>query len=243
MKIIPLSEGSYTVDKTKEFIPFDAAQDLLATRAPGSLLVEIQPFLVITSADIILLDAGLGFKKDGEWTLVKQLRANGIGASEITKVFLSHLHKDHIGAIYDIDTNAPVFPNAKYYVQKTEWDFAMTRESASFRKEMLSWMPAHPQVNWLDGSGVIDHYIQYEISGGHSPHHQVCKIVDGGEIVFYGGDEAPQLQQMKHRFAAKYDADGKKAMQLRQQWWERGEKEKWTFLFYHDIKNPTWKFD
>jgi hypothetical protein len=32
---------------------------------------------------------------------------------------------------------------------------------------------------------------------------------------FFGGDDAPQLQQMKHRFVAKYDFDGKKAMELR----------------------------
>jgi hypothetical protein len=50
------------------------------------------------------------------------------------------------------------------------------------------------------------------------------------------------LQQMRHRFVAKYDFDGKKAMELRGEWWEKGEKEKWTFLFYHDVKNATWKF-
>ena len=53
---------------------------------------------------------------------------------------------------------------------------------------------------------------------------------------------APQLQQMKNRFIAKYDYDGKKCMELRQQWWQQGEKEKWTFLFYHDIKMPVYSF-
>jgi hypothetical protein len=43
---------------------------------------------------------------------------------------------------------------------------------------------------------------------------------------------------MKHRFVAKYDFNGKKAMELRQEWWETGKKEDWTFLFYHDIKTP-----
>jgi hypothetical protein len=43
---------------------------------------------------------------------------------------------------------------------------------------------------------------------------------------------------MKNRFIAKYDFDGKKSMELRNQWWEQGKKEHWTFLFYHDIKSP-----
>jgi len=59
---------------------------------------------------------------------------------------------------------------------------------------------------------------------------------------FFGGDDAPQLQQMKHRFVAKYDHNGKKAMELRKFWWDQGERENWTFLFYHDVKNPIWKF-
>ena len=67
-------------------------------------------------------------------------------------------------------------------------------------------------------------------------------IVDGGETVFFGADDAPQLQQMKSRFVAKYDYDGKKFMELRKQWWQMGEEKKWTFLFYHDIKTPVFNF-
>jgi hypothetical protein len=43
---------------------------------------------------------------------------------------------------------------------------------------------------------------------------------------------------MKHRFVAKYDFNGKKTMELRRLWWEKGGKEGWTFLFYHDVKTP-----
>jgi len=62
------------------------------------------------------------------------------------------------------------------------------------------------------------------------------------EKIFFGGDVAPQLQQMKNRFKAKYDYDGAEAMELRMEWWKLGEMEKWTFLFYHDIKYPMYKF-
>ena len=83
-------------------------------------------------------------------------------------------------------------------------------------------------------------YIYASRSGGHCPFHQVFRIEDGGKILFFGGDEAPQVQQMKHRFVAKYDHDGKRAMQLRQQWWEQAAREHWTMLFYHDIQQPDW---
>ena len=106
MKIFPLSEGSFTVDKTKQFIPFDQSEHSLQSRPSGSLLVEIQPFVVITSKDILLLDTGLGFaiedlanEKKGRLQIHYNLAAVGISPSDITKVLLSHLHKDHSGGI------------------------------------------------------------------------------------------------------------------------------------------------
>ncbi len=77
---------------------------------------------------------------------------------------------------------------------------------------------------------MIDDYIHYEITGAHSPHHQVFWIKENEETIFFGGDDAPQLQQMKHRFVAKYDFDGKKAMELRQRMVGERRKGKMDFL-------------
>jgi hypothetical protein len=57
-------------------------------------------------------------------------------------------------------------------------------------------------------------------------------------MIFFGGDEAPQLHQLKNKFIAKYDVDGRKAMELRKKWWEQGASDHRTFLFYHDIQTP-----
>ena len=55
MKIIPLSEGAFTIDKTKKFVPFNKEIDDLQQRAVGSLLVEIQPFCIVAKNDIIII--------------------------------------------------------------------------------------------------------------------------------------------------------------------------------------------
>lgn len=245
MKIIPLSEGSFTIDQSKQFIPFNEAADNLQDRTRGSILVEIQPFVVITSKDILLLDTGLGFEQHGKLQLHQNLMNAGINPSEVTKVLLSHLHKDHAGGA-GIESQGKYtqlsLPNATYYVQNSEMKYAYEKGMPSFITKELDCLKDNKQVSFLEGNGSVDGYIRYEITGGHSPYHQVFWIQEDDEIIFYGGDEAPQLQQMKHRFVAKYDFDGKKAMELRQEWWQKGEEEKWTFLFYHDVKNPTWKF-
>lgn len=244
MKIIPLSEGSFTIDKTKIFVPFDEAKDVLKERPVGSLLVEVQPFLVITSRDILLLDAGLGFSnKNGVLQLHQLIMDNGINPSEVTKVLMSHLHKDHSGGVGIENENGISdklsFPAAKYYIQRQELEFALNDTTASYVKEDLECLKNSPQVVLLDGNGVIDGYIHYEMTSAHSKYHQVFWIEENGQKVFFGGDDAPQLGQMKNKYVAKYDYNGKKCMELRQEWWKKGEEEHWTFLFYHDIKSPV----
>ena len=246
MKFIPLSEGSFTIDSTKQFLPFDENTEVLTDRPTGSLLVEVQPFVVITEKDIIVLDTGLGFEKNGTPQLHLNLLQAGIQPSSVTKVLLTHLHKDHSGGVGQEREGLGSrlsFVNATYYVQQKELQFAFEKGFPSFITEELECLKNNAQLVLTNGEGWIDDYIEFRISGGHSPFHQVFWIRENGETVFYGGDEAPQLKQMKNRFVAKYDYDGKKAMELRKQWWEEGQQNKWTFLFYHDVKNSHFTFE
>ncbi len=235
------------MDKTKSFIPFDASKDKLQERSRGSLLVEIQPFLLITSRDHIIVDTGLGFSTaGGKLQIHENLIRNEVQPEQITKVLMSHLHKDHSGGISwqtEEGGRKLSFPNADYYVNKNELQEALSQRGSSYDEEELALLKHHPRVTLHEDQGTIDGYIHHERSGGHSPYHQVFWIRDAGEIYFYGGDEAPQLSQLQRRFMAKYDFDGRKSMELRQQYLQKGKTEGWTFLFYHDIKTPFIKFD
>src|SRR6478609_593339 len=247
MKIFPVSEGAFTIDKTKVFVPIDIEKEQLNSRPVGSLLVEIQPFVIVTEKDIILLDTGLGFNNaDGKFQLHANLEKAGIQPSQVTKVLMSHLHKDHAGGVTIKNPNTTdrfiSFPYATWYVQRREFDYAMEVGTASYITEDFDILDEFSKVVWLtDDEGMIDNYIHYQMTGAHSKFHQVFWINEDGRKVFFGGDVAPQLQQMKSRFTAKYDFDGKKCMELRQQWWQQGQAEGWTFLFYHDIKSPVWE--
>jgi glyoxylase-like metal-dependent hydrolase (beta-lactamase superfamily II) len=247
MKIIPLSEGAFTIDNTKQFIPFNKEQDDLQQRPVGSLLVEIQPFCIITAKDILVIDTGLGFiNKDGSLQIHQNLMDNGINPMDVTKVLMSHLHKDHSGGVSKEDKILQQkfisFPNATYYVNKDEFNAAMEKGKPSYTPAEFEILGESDKVIFTQGNGIIDEYIRYEVTGGHSPHHQVFWIEEDEQKIFFGADVAPQLQQMKSRFVAKYDYDGKLCMELRQQWWQQGQEEKWTFLFYHDIKTPVVEF-
>lgn len=243
-RIYPLSEGVFTIGHDKVFHPFNPAEDELNDRPIGSLLVEVQPFLVVTEKDVIVLDTGLGFEQHpGELQLHHNIRLCGYEPAQVTKVLLSHLHKDHAGGVTYRQPNGivkPTFEQAAYYIYRNEADFALKTGFPSYMPDELEPLFSSGQVHWLEGDcGMIDEHIQFWHSGGHCPHHIVFLIDDGRQKIFFGGDEAPQLKQMKIKYVAKYDFDGKKAMQLREQYAAQGIAEHWEFLFYHDVAKPV----
>jgi glyoxylase-like metal-dependent hydrolase (beta-lactamase superfamily II) len=247
MKIIPLSEGAFTIDQTKEFVPFNIEKDDLQKRAVGSLLVEIQPFVVVTKKDIIIIDCGLGFSNDnGILQIHQNLTDHGIDPLSVTKVLLSHLHKDHAGGVskYDPILNQSFlsFPNAIHYVNEEELILSNQVNNPSYSSRKTAILNHSEKVVLLSNDGVIDDYITYKKTSAHSPNHMVFWIREDEQIVFFGGDDAPQLQQMKSKFIAKYDFNGRKCMELRAEWWKQGNIEQWVFLFYHDIKTPVYSF-
>ena len=244
MQIFPLAEGEFTIGHDKIFVPFNPQQDQLNARPIGSLLVEVQPFLIITKQDILVLDTGLGFKNtDGQLQVHANLLAHGYRPEQVTKVLLSHLHKDHAGGVVYEDAagiTKPTFPRADYYVYGAEADYALKTGYPSYHPAELEPLFTSGQVQWLNGeSGDIDGYIHFTHSGAHCPQHIVFLLEEGGEKIFFGGDEAPQLKQMKMKYVAKYDYDGRKAMELRGQYAAQGKAEGWQFLFYHDVKQAV----
>jgi glyoxylase-like metal-dependent hydrolase (beta-lactamase superfamily II) len=159
---------------------------------------------------------------------------------------MSHLHRDHAGGISKEDAVLQhrflSFPNATYVVNKQELEIALSKLSKSYTIDDVSILAETDKLQLVESKGVIDDYIYYEWTGGHSPWHQAFWIKENNETVFFGGDVAPQLFQMKTKFVTKYDFDGKLAADLRVKWWEQGQKENWKFLFYHDLKTPVFKF-
>lgn len=243
IQITPLSEGVFTIGHDKVFVPFDVQQDELHQRPTGSLLVEIQPFLVQVNGYNLLLDTGLGYHlPNGELQIHANLARHGLQPEDIHMVLMSHLHKDHAGGIYYTNQGGVKqlsFPNAHYYVSRHEFDFAMAKGAPSYVVEDFSELANSAATVFLDEQGDIGHFIEYETVGGHCPYHIVLKIHDGHDVAFFGGDVVPQLRQLKTKYVAKYDYDGKRSMELRQQFAQQGKTEGWQFLFYHDVREPV----
>jgi glyoxylase-like metal-dependent hydrolase (beta-lactamase superfamily II) len=241
MNVIPLPEGTFTVDLSKKFLPFSPQTDNLSDR-PASLVVDVVPFLIQSAGDCVVVDPGLGFQNaDGEFMIHAAVQRHGISPDDVSIVLLSHLHKDHIGGIaYGKDgAYNLMFPNATVFCQEKELGFAFSRrESSSFDFDKLEFLARSPRLKFLNDDGVLNAQIRCEVSGGHTPYHQVFLFTSDEEVWFFGGDVVPQPSQLIRRFAAKYDFDGKRSARLRREYAMRGAEGHWTFLFFHDARTP-----
>ena len=109
--------------------------------------------LLISDDKKILIDTGMGnkwdekskniYKINPDLELEHVLKLNGIKPDEITDVLLTHLHFDHTGGStkYENGKLVPAFPNAKYFVQKKNFEWAMNpsdRDKGSYLKKTLS---------------------------------------------------------------------------------------------------------
>jgi len=243
MKIIPLKEGNFSTNKTKDFT---LLTDENAATAKG-IKMSVTPFLIITEHDVILLDACIGWKNEAGQTVISEiLKSEHIKAEDVTKVLLSHLHKDHIETTItrNADGFKATFPNAKIFIQKRELEYAMKNMgSHSFDFDTLEKLVSLEHVVWMDeDSGSITDEIYFEVAGGHTPFMQVFWIKEAEETVFYGADDLPQESYLKYHLAYKSDFDGRKAMELRQKWQKEAAENHWKILLYHDLNKRILQF-
>ncbi|MGL6125678.1 MAG: MBL fold metallo-hydrolase, partial [Chryseobacterium artocarpi] len=69
MKIIPLKEGNFSASKTKDFTLL--TEDNFDTIT--GIKMSVQPFLIITENDYILLDAGINWKNENGKSVVSEI--------------------------------------------------------------------------------------------------------------------------------------------------------------------------
>jgi glyoxylase-like metal-dependent hydrolase (beta-lactamase superfamily II) len=216
-------------------LPFDPAVHSPKDR-PGSLFIYVQPFLVKTKNDLIVLDAGLGFRNDQDELIVRDnIRKAGFDPDDVSLVLMSHLHFDHSGGMID-QTEGGIslsFPNAEYVIQRGEWEAAYSKPSRSYKTEIFDFLQRSGSVHFVEGNGKLNNEISYELTGGHSEFHQVFFVQEDSQTIFFGGDILPEPEQLLRKFMAKYDFDGRRAMELREEYGKKAAEGNWDCLFYH----------
>ena len=179
--------------------------------------------LLIEDGDrLILVDTGIGNKQDqkffshyylhGDATLDKSLAAKGFHRDDITDVFLTHLHFDHVGGavLRDGDKLLPAFKNATYWSTQKHWDWAVNpndREKASFLKDNILPIQESGQLRFIDGKdGVIfTDNISVKFAYGHTEAMMLPLINYKGKQVLYMADLLPSIGHLPMPYVMAYD--------------------------------------
>lgn len=168
--------------------PADAVNALLtaAGQATDTLHLSIQPLLVRSGAQVLLFDTGAGgasFARAGR--LTASLRAAGVEPSQITDIFLSHHHADHVGGLLGKD-GALTFANAKIHLSAPEWDAMKKDDTAAALVAAIA-----PKVETFQpGAAIVAGVVTAVAVDGHTPGHSAYEIASGDQRLLYIGDTA-----------------------------------------------------
>lgn len=172
-------------------------------------------------------------------SLDEALANYNLSTAEITDVILTHLHFDHAGGATRLqgEEAVPTFPNATYYTQKRQLDWAKNptlRDRASFLAE--NWVPMEKsgQLAVLDGNELPLPHIDLLFSDGHTCGQQLPLIRDEAGSLLYCGDLIPTSAHIPVPWHMGYDNQPLVIMAEKETTLRRAVKENWTLFFEHD---------
>lgn len=240
-----LYEGTFSVGLDKKFVRISRDEDA----AKGALKISLNPFLIRSGDRNMLFDCGIGeFGEDtGPQIIRGHLEKHDLTEFDITDIFASHLHYDHIGGLAHRENGfwELSFPEAKVWVSKKGWEKAMGLDPYydEEKTEFLSFVDAKADLHFLEEEDHPYPEIKVKRIGGHTEFHQVLLFDDGKSKFMQAGDVIATKGQVNRKFAAKYDFDPQTSMKQREELtklaWEKG----FTILGYHDERTPIFKLN
>ena len=212
--------------------------------------------LLVQDGDrLILIDTGIGTKLSpkvlpyyhlhGDDTLDRSLASHGFSADDITDVFLTHLHVDHVGGAvaYQGNTLAPAFKNATYWSNQEHWDWATVnpndREKASFLVENLQPLQQSGQLKFLKVQNGLQFTpnIKIYFVNGHTRAMMLPLISYKGKQVFYVADLVPTAGHLPIAYVASYDVFPLEAMNEKKIYLQQALDDSHILFLEHDALN------
>lgn len=212
--------------------------------------------LIDTGAAKVLIETGMGDRwsdkereRYGLETLVNPEHALdqvGLKPQDIDFVIISHLHFDHAGGatISKDGSIVPTYPNAKYVVQRGEWDFAFkanARAKASYRPDDFVPLETHKQLLLVDGDYEVTPGVSVRLTGGHTSHHQVVCFESAGQKGVYFADIMPTRSHLSPPWVMGYDHYPLVSCDVKTEFLARAAAEDWLVVFDHEPGIPWGK--
>ncbi len=202
----------------------------------------------------ILIDTGVGTKQDDRFRshfyphddidFTQSLAQIGLTTEDITDVFLTHFHFDHVGGALKRDAKGaivPVFPNATYWSNEVHYNWALNpnaREAASFLKE--NFVPMREQgilqmIDIQEGIKFSDN-ISLSFVYGHTEAMMLPYIsLPSGNTLIYCADLIPSHHHIQMPYVMAYDLRPLETMREKKALHDVATDGKHFLFFEHDL--------
>lgn len=220
-----------------------ADENNMCTWAMRCLLVE-------TNDRLILIDNGIGNKQDakffshyylhGNVSLETSLQKAGFAFSDVTDMFLTHLHFDHCGGgvQYKGESLELVFKNAKYWSNEAHWKWATQpnpREKASFLKENILPIQESGHLHFVKAENELPFTITHV--SGHTESMMIPKIKYKEFTVCYMADLLPSVGHIPLPYVMGYDTRPLLTLEEKAKFLTEAADNQYVLFLEHDAVN------
>lgn len=201
LKLDVVSDGSLTLPGSFIFGPMPQDELLPILQRLGQSAETLTPPCNVTlmrqGDRTVLFDVGSGSDfSPNTGILQESLDALGVSAEDITDVVFTHAHPDHLWGMLD-DFDDPLFPQAKFMIGKTEWDYWMNPNTVDDIQEERTTMAVgakrrlemiEDQITFFNDGDEIMPGVAARATFGHTPGHMALEVRQGSESVMILGD-------------------------------------------------------
>lgn len=209
MKLYPIESGNFKLDGGAMFgvVPKTIWNRTNPADENNQIDMAARCMLIEDGKKLILIDTGMGDKQSdkffgyyslwGDNSIDKSLEKYGFHRNDITDVFLTHLHFDHVGGAIkwnkDRTGYEPAFKNAHFWTNDNHWEWATkpnAREKASFLTENIIPIQESGQLKFIErpeGDFKKNSELGFDIlfADGHTEKQMLPTIhIDGKTFVF-----------------------------------------------------------
>ncbi len=213
--------------------------------------------LIESGSRLILVDTGIGNKQDekffghyhlhGSDSLDGNLKKLGFHRSEITDVFLTHLHFDHCGGAIERSGERllPAFENARFWSNSAHWNWATrpnAREKASFLTENILPIEESGQLNFLEINRLMPGLTRvptelgfdFLVVDGHTEGMMLPIFEVNGKTVVYLADLIPSAGHLPLAWVMGYDTRPLLTLEEKSLFLKSAAENDWILFFEHD---------
>ena len=252
-----LSDGTFRLDGGAMFgvVPKVIWEKESPADVLNRILLALGVLVIQANGKNILVDTGIGNKGDSKFndiyqvnrspSLEAELKRHGLTPENIDIVINTHLHFDHAGGNTKINSTGeltPTFPNARYYIQRKEWEFALTpneRTKGSYLLENYSLLEETGHLVFLEGDQPILEGVKVVETPGHTEHHQSIVVSSEKEKACFLGDLIPTTAHLSPPFIMGYDLFPLTTLRTKKKILQQAYEEHWLLFFQHDPKTRS----